>query len=193
MSEPDCSQQAYAEAQYDHDYRKLEADNERLRGLLRQCLTDEFGIGRGIGSKVLRQDIDAALAGAAVQPSAAHAFCGPFPEQSEDERTLRFLLALRCGEPGELYGDDGELQLGGFPHPIDFRRDSVQEIRRKLDARGMAKLIEQQRRAADPTPAPQPQCACEYYWPGQGHHPDCPTRNAAQQPTAPTSGGHDGD
>lgn len=85
------------------------------------------------------------------QPSAAHAFCGPFPEQSEDERTLRFLLALRCGEPGELYGDDGELQLGGFPHPIDFRRDSVQEIRRKLDARGMAKLIEQQRRAADPT------------------------------------------
>mgnify|MGYP003404816064 FL=1 len=48
-------------------------------------------------------------------------------------------------------------------------------------------------RAADPTPAPQPQCACEYYWPGQGHHPDCPTRNAAQQPTAPTSGGHDGD
>ena len=85
------------------------------------------------------------------QLSAAHAFCGPFPEQSEDERTLRFLLALRCGEPGELYGDDGELQLGGFPHPIDFRRDSVQEIRRKLDARGMAKLIEQQRRAADPT------------------------------------------
>lgn len=85
------------------------------------------------------------------QLSAAHAFCGPFPEQSEDERTLRFLLALRCGEPGELYGDDGELQLGGFPYPIDFRRDSVAEIRRKLDARGMANLIEQQRRAADPT------------------------------------------
>ena len=42
-------------------------------------------------------------------------------------------------------------------------------------------------RAADPTPAPQPQCACEYYWPGQGHHPDCPTRNAAQQPTSPTT------
>ena len=37
MSEPDCSQQAYAEAQYDHDYRKLEADNERLRGLLREA------------------------------------------------------------------------------------------------------------------------------------------------------------
>ena len=33
----------------------------------------------------------------------------------------------------------------------------------------------------DPTPAPQPQCACEYYWPGQGHHPDCPTR--ATDPT----------
>ena len=86
--------------------------------------------------------------------SAAHAFCGPFPEQSEDERTLRYMLALRCGEPGELYGDDGELQLGSFPHPIDFRRDSVQEIRRKLDARGMAKLIEQQRAASTVTGAP---------------------------------------
>ena len=94
------------------------------------------------------------------QPNAAHAFCGPFPEQSEDERTLRFMLALRCGEPGELYGDDGELQLGGFPYPIDFRRDTVQEIRRKLDARGMAKLIEQQR-AADPTPAAQPEAVQE--------------------------------
>ena len=40
-------------------------------------------------------------------------------------------------------------------------------------------------RAADPTPAPQPQCACEYYWPGQGHHPDCPTRNADPTDGAP--------
>lgn len=84
---------------------------------------------------------------AAAQPSVTHSFCGPFPEQSEDERTLRYMLALRCGEPGELYGDDGELQLGGLPCPIDFRRDSVQEIRRKLDARDMAKLIKQQRAA----------------------------------------------
>ena len=37
-------------------------------------------------------------------------------------------------------------------------------------------------RATYPTPAPQPQCACEYYWPGQGHHPDCPTR--ATNPTS---------
>ena len=135
----------------------LTADNERLRGLLREArhvlLNWKAGNIEGPETNRVLARIDDALAGAAVQPSAAHAFCGPFPEQSEDERTLRFLLALRCGEPGELYGDDGELQLGGFPHPIDFRRDSVQEIRRKLDARGMAKLIEQQRRAADPTDA----------------------------------------
>jgi hypothetical protein len=67
MSEPDCSQQAYAEAQYDHDYRKLEADNERLRGLLREVRA--VSSDRGI---VL---IDAALAGAAVQPDECPA-CG---------------------------------------------------------------------------------------------------------------------
>jgi hypothetical protein len=77
------------------------------------------------------------------QPSDALAFCGPFPEQSEDERTLRRLLALAYAGPGELYGDDGELQLGGFPYPIDFRRMSAQEIERRINARGMAKLVEQ--------------------------------------------------
>lgn len=144
------------------DIQEAADEIERLRGLLRDVsavVSESSGVyGFHLNGDLETWDywpvfarIDAALAGAAVQPSAAHAFCGPFPEQSEDERTLRFLLALRCGEPGELYGDDGELQLGGFPHPIDFRRDSVQEIRRKLDARGMAKLIEQQRRAADPT------------------------------------------
>lgn len=49
------------------DIQEAADEIERLRGLLRQCLTDEFGIGRGIGSKVLRQDIDAALAGTADQ------------------------------------------------------------------------------------------------------------------------------
>lgn len=44
-------------------------------------------------------------------------------------------------------------------------------------------------RAADPTPAPQPQCACEYYWPGQGHHPDCPTR--ATNPTSVSQDDYD--
>ena len=43
------------------------------------------------------------------------------------------------------------------------------------------------------SPAPAAKCACAEYYPELPHHPDCPTRNAAQQPTAPTSGGHDGD
>ena len=55
MSEPDCSQQAYAEAQYDHDYRKLEADNERLRGLLREARNS------GMLWTGIAQRIDAAL------------------------------------------------------------------------------------------------------------------------------------
>ena len=94
------------------------------------------------------------------QPDAVLAFCGPFPEQSEDERTLRRLLALAYAGSGELYGDDGELQLGGFPHPIDFRRMSVAEIEKRIHARGMAKLVEQMRAARALRQAtPQPEAA----------------------------------
>lgn len=38
MSEPDCSQQAYAEAQYDHEYRALAADRDRLAKELAEAL-----------------------------------------------------------------------------------------------------------------------------------------------------------
>lgn len=138
---------------YALEAEQLKAEIERLRAGLQLIANDKHRLMNEVARQTAASILGGKPVGAADQPSAAHAFCGPFPEQSEDERTLRFLLALRCGEPGELYGDDGELQLGGFPHPIDFRRDSVQEIRRKLDARGMAKLIEQQRRAADPTSA----------------------------------------
>lgn len=57
--------------------------------------------------------------------------------------TLRRLLAFAycASEPG-LYGDDGELQLGGYPHPIDFNRDAAEKIEQSMHARGMQKLIE---------------------------------------------------
>lgn len=84
MSEPDCSQQAYAEAQYDHDYRKLEADNERLRGLLQRHYelrgkpAREEWVDGGPTYRLAMQlwrDTAAALAGAAVQPDECPA-CG---------------------------------------------------------------------------------------------------------------------
>ena len=142
---------------------------------------------------------------AAVQPEAVLAFCGPFPEQSEDERTLRRLLALAYAGSGELYGDDGELQLGGFPHPIDFRRMSVAEIEKRIHARGMAKLVEQMRAARALRQAtPQPEaahhdlCASNYWnythaaqaamlaageWPPACNCRTTPDQQPAPQPT----------
>jgi hypothetical protein len=58
----------------------------------------------------------------------------------EDERTLRRLLAFSYSS-GHLYGDDGELQDNRLPHPIDYVRDSVAEIERKINARGMDRLL----------------------------------------------------
>lgn len=60
-------------------------------------------------------------------------------ERSQDERCLRRMLAhAYAGE--HLYGDDGELQDGRLPFPIDFVRDSVQQIERKIHERGMYQL-----------------------------------------------------
>jgi hypothetical protein len=55
---------------------------------------------------------------------------------------LRKLLAFTycAGEPG-LYGDDGELQLGSYPHPIDFNRDPAKLIEERMHARGMDSLV----------------------------------------------------
>jgi hypothetical protein len=49
-----------------------------------------------------------------------------------DNRELRKLLWLTHGCIS-LYGDDGELQCNCGPHkPIDFKRDSVEDIKTKL-------------------------------------------------------------
>lgn len=51
---------------------------------------------------------------------------------------LRELLALAYSA-GHLYGDDGELQDNRLP-PIDYYRDSVADIERKMNERGMERL-----------------------------------------------------
>ena len=54
---------------------------------------------------------------------------------SSDNARLRVLLALSyCGEPGALYTDDGELQDLRDP-PIDFKRDSIEDINSKMSER----------------------------------------------------------
>ena len=65
--------------------------------------------------------------------------CRP-DETTDNERALRRLLAFAYSAPGELYGDDGELQNGASLPFIDFVRDSVPEIERKIHERGMRKL-----------------------------------------------------
>lgn len=56
-----------------------------------------------------------------------------------DNVRLRYLLARQHDGPKHMiYGDDGELQCGACF--IDFRRDSVSDIERKLNAAGMREL-----------------------------------------------------
>jgi hypothetical protein len=56
-----------------------------------------------------------------------------------DNVRLRYLLARQHDGPRHMiYGDDGELQCGACF--IDFRRDSVPDIEKKLHASGMREL-----------------------------------------------------
>ena len=56
----------------------------------------------------------------------------------EENHQLREMLAM-CYAGNVLYGDDGELQDNRWP-PIDFRRDTVREIDRKMIERLALKL-----------------------------------------------------
>lgn len=59
--------------------------------------------------------------------------------EPDAEAGLRRLLAFAYAGAG-LYGDDGELQDGRHHPCIDFRRDSVSEIERKMGLRARAAL-----------------------------------------------------
>lgn len=59
---------------------------------------------------------------------------------THDEKRLRGLLARRVGL---TYGDDGELQSSEPRPAIDFKRDSVDEIERKLYERAIAAMTKQ--------------------------------------------------
>ena len=88
----------------------LTADNERLRELLREA-RDDYGLGMDLGDR-----IDAALAGAAVQPSA----CNHFPGQStcewcgavQPERCCLDYPRCDCNSPPE---PDNEWHCSQYP------------------------------------------------------------------------------
>lgn len=75
---------------------------------------------------------------------------GPGAWLSERESRLRTLLAFAYSGSQHLYGDDGELVDGRLPF-IDYMRDSVEEIEKAMEARGMAALSASQRKET-PTP-----------------------------------------
>jgi len=52
--------------------------------------------------------------------------------QEQDKRLRSLLCRAYAKQP---YLDDGELQDNSFPYPIDFKRDSVDEIETKMMAR----------------------------------------------------------
>ena len=88
------------------------------------------------------------------------------PSGLADERRLRRMLAFAYSGPGELYGDDGELQNSAELPIIDFNRDSVLEIERKITERGNRRLARQlqQEKASEPPMAMLP----NVHHPGQG-------------------------
>lgn len=59
---------------------------------------------------------------------------------SPAERKLRMLLAFAYSKPGSLYGDDGELHDSTMPFPIDYMRDSIDQIQQQMHNRGMVEL-----------------------------------------------------
>lgn len=61
-------------------------------------------------------------------------------ELTADNLQLRSLACRAIAK--QPYLDDGELQDNSFPYPIDFLRDSVDEIEKRLTARMVAALQE---------------------------------------------------
>ena len=64
------------------------------------------------------------------------------PNHSPEEYAWRCGWAFAYSGPAHLYGDDGELQDGRMPFPIDWMRDSALEIRAKIEARGMMQMMQ---------------------------------------------------
>lgn len=60
-------------------------------------------------------------------------------EVANEVMRLRYLLAMARGI---TYGDDGELQCSAKFPMIDYNRDPIEEIERKINERGMAELME---------------------------------------------------
>ncbi len=57
----------------------------------------------------------------------------------QENKLLRLMLAVyTCGRT--LYADDGELQCNAMHPNIDFKRDSADEIQRKLAERSLAEF-----------------------------------------------------
>lgn len=93
--------------------------------------------GKAYGHEPTRSAWDWFLQGWDIRP--AHETSG-----LNDARLLRRMLAFAYSGPGELYGDDGELQNGAELPVIDFNRDSVSEIERKITERGRRRLAKMQ-------------------------------------------------
>lgn len=73
---------------------------------------------------------------AAASPDTIAALLAERDAAAADARHLRRLLAIRVGG-ALLYVDDGEMQCSRDLPPIDFKRDSVIEIERKLFERAL--------------------------------------------------------
>ena len=157
-------------------------ENERLRSLLREARNELVTT-----DLILR--IDAALAGAAVQPDGATGWIDN-AVTPPGESVERVLVAYPTGLVETTQAHYVRLYPTNYPWwmPLPVAPDPTPQPQPDAVASTFADC-----ETAMGMEYTTPPCACAEYYPGLPHHPDCPTRNAAQQPTAPTSGGHDGD
>lgn len=62
-------------------------------------------------------------------------------DAADENAKLREVLAFAYSGAPNLYADDGELTDNTIYPYIDYRRDSVEEIKRKIAIRGINRLI----------------------------------------------------
>jgi len=65
------------------------------------------------------------------------------PKPGEGEQLLRKMLAINYTGAAALYTDDGELQDGRAWPAIDFKRDSAEEIERKMRIRAVPDCVKE--------------------------------------------------
>ncbi|MDY7537553.1 hypothetical protein RGU72_04710 [Undibacterium sp. 5I1] len=114
--------------------QRLDLPVERILAM-REMETLQTKVAELEKENALLKDVEASFAHLS---EALQADCAAMKEENKE---LRALLCIRSASPTHIpYMDDGEMQDNSMLPRIDYKRDSVEAIKRKLTARTVAKL-----------------------------------------------------